>query len=59
MEGPASEAISGLKLTTANYSEAAAILKRRFARKLLIITKHMEVLLSVDAVMSEHNLKKS
>ena len=57
LEGPASEAISGLKLTTANYSEAVAILKRRFGKKQLIITKHMEVLLNADAVMSEHNLK--
>ena len=57
LEGPASEAISGLKLTTANYSEAVAILKRRFGRKQIIIAKHMEVLLSVDVVMSEHNLK--
>ena len=30
LEGPAAEAISGLKLTTANYGEAVAILKRRF-----------------------------
>ena len=57
LEGPVSEAISGLKLTTANYSEPVTILKRRFGKKQLIITKHMEVLLSVDAIMSEHNLK--
>ena len=41
----------------ANYNEAVAILKRRFGKKQLIITKHMKVLLSVDAIMSEHNLK--
>ena len=57
LEGPASEAISGLKLTTANYNEAVTILKRRFGKKQLIITKRMEVLLSVVAIMSEHNLK--
>ena len=51
LEGPASEAISGLKLTTANYNESVAILKRRFGKKQLIITKYMEVLLSVDAIM--------
>ena len=39
LEGPASEAISGLKLTTANYNEAVAILKRRFGKKQLIIVK--------------------
>ena len=50
LEGPALEAISGLKLTTANYSE-------RFGNKQLIITKHMDVLLNVDAITSPYNLK--
>ena len=57
LEGPAAEAISGLKLTAANYNEAVAILKRRFGNKQLIITKHMDVLLNIDAVTSPHNLK--
>ena len=33
LEGPASEAVSGLKLTAANYLEAIAILRRRFGNK--------------------------
>ena len=33
LEGTASEAISGLKLTSANYEEAIAVLKKRFGNK--------------------------
>ena len=57
LEGPACEAISGLKLTAANYGEAIAILKKRFGNKQQIIAKHMEVLLNVDMVTSQHNLR--
>ena len=57
LEGRASEAVAGLKLTSANYSEAIAILKKRFGNKLLTITRHMDVLLNIDAVTSQHNLK--
>ena len=47
----ASEAISGLSITTANYDEAVTILKR-FGIKQLIINRHMETLLNVNAVKS-------
>ena len=47
----------GLKLTSANYGEAITILKKRFGNKQLIITRHMDVLLNVDAVTSQHNLR--
>ena len=57
LEGPAAEAISGLKLTAANYNEAVAILKRRFGNKQLIIIKCMDVLLNIDAIASPYNLK--
>ena len=57
LEAPAAEAISGLKLTAANYNEAVAILQRRFGTKQLIITKQMDVLLNIDAVASTHSLK--
>ena len=33
LEGTTSEAISGLKLTSANYEEAIAVLKKRFGNK--------------------------
>ena len=57
LEGPASEAVSGLKLTAANYTEAVQILKKRFGNKRLIVDKHMENLLSIDAITSHNNLK--
>ena len=57
LEGPALEAIAGLTLTAANYQEAVEVLKQRFGNKQRIIDKHMEVLLGVDAVSSDANLK--
>lgn len=57
LEGPALEAISGLKLTSANYPEAIAVLKRRFGNKQQIITKHMDVLLNLESVTSQYNLR--
>ena len=56
LEGTASEAISDLKLTSANYEEAIAVLKR-FGNKQQIISQHMEMLLNVDAVTLQYNLK--
>ena len=50
LEGPALEAISGLKLIGANYSEAVAILKKRFGNKKQIIAKHMDTLLNLDTI---------
>ena len=57
LEGTASEAISGLKLTSTNYREAITILQKRFGNKRQIITKHMDLLLNIDPVTSQHNLK--
>lgn len=51
------EAISGLTLTSANYDEAIEILRKRFGNKQLIINKHMEQLLSIDRVSSQHDVK--
>ena len=57
LEDPALEAISGLKLTAANYSEAIAVLKKQFGSKQQIITKHMDALVNLEAVTSQYNLK--
>ena len=57
LEGAAADAVSGLKLTAANYTEAVEILKRRFGRKQQIIAAHMDVLLNLEAVSSQFNLK--
>ena len=51
------EAITGLALTAANYREAVSILEKQFGNKPQIITKHMDVLIHVDAVNSCHNVK--
>ena len=52
LEGAAAEALSGLQLTGPNYDEAVGILKRRFGNVSAIVSKHMEVLLNIDAVTS-------
>ena len=57
LEGTASEAVSGLKLTAANYAEAVSILRKRFGNKQQIISKHMGNLLDIDSITSQHNLK--
>ena len=59
LEGPAFEAVSELKLTAANYTEAITILKRRFGNKQQIVNKHMDVLLNIEAVTSHTNIKDS
>ena len=50
LESSAAEAISGLSLTSANYNEAICILKKRFGNSQLIISKHMDTLVSLDPV---------
>ena len=57
MAKTASEAVQGLSLTTANYEEAIAILKSTFGNKQMIISKHMESLLNMAPVSSNHDLK--
>ena len=50
LEKSAADTIAGLALTTANYDEAISILKKCFGNKKQIIGKHIDLLLSVDAV---------
>ena len=56
LRSAASDAITGLVLTAANYREAIEVLNKRFGNKQRIIDKHMEVLLSLEAVTSDYNL---
>lgn len=56
MERSAHDAIAGLTLSSANYHEAIDLLRKRFGNKQQIISKHMELLLKVDAVLDQ-NLK--
>ena len=57
LEGVAYDAIAGLALSAANYGEAVEILKKRFGNRQLIISKHMESLLGVNAVTSDSHLR--
>ena len=56
LERIAAEAIAGLTLAAANYEEAIVILKGRFGNKQQIVNRHMEILLNVDSVTSNHNI---
>ena len=57
LERSAAEAVAGLSLTASNYNEATAILKARFGNKQQIINRQMEILLNLDSVTSNHNIK--
>lgn len=57
LQRTALEAISGLALTSANYQEAVAILRKRFGSKPQIISKHMDVLMHIESVSSPQNVK--
>ena len=57
LEGTAYDAIAGLALSAANYGEAVEILRKRFGNKQLIISKHMESLLSINAVTCDTHLR--
>ena len=57
----AAEALAGLSLTDTNiynYSEVVAILKNRFSNTQLIVNCHMDALLHLTAVTSQHNFIK-
>lgn len=56
LDNTAYEAIAGLALSAANYQEAIEVLKKRFGNRQLIISRHMESLLSVTAISSDHQL---
>ena len=50
VKGSAARAISGLQLTSANYSAALEVLRERFAQKQIIINSHMESLIKLKPV---------
>ena len=54
LDHTAYDAIAGLALSAANYQEAV---KKRFGNRQLIISKHMEALLSVATISSDHQLR--
>ena len=56
LDHSAHNAIAGLTLTSTNYAKAVEILKKRFGNKEIIISRHMETLLEVEAVENDNNL---
>ncbi len=52
-----SESISGLTLSSDNYQEAVAILKKRFGNIQQIITEHIDIFLSLEQVSSPNKLR--
>ena len=57
LQGPVLHAITGVMLTAAKYQEVVEMLEKRFGDKQEIIDKHMEVLLSVEAVTFDMSLR--
>ena len=57
LESSAAEAIAGLTLTSANYDEAIATLKKRLGNPQLIVNCHMEQLLGVTGLTLHHDIK--
>ena len=58
MTGAAESAITGLPLTEGNYGTTIDILRERFGKPQLFISYHMETLLKLAIVSSEHETKK-
>lgn len=50
LESSAADAIAGLSITSANYEEASSTLKKCFGNTQSIVNKHMDSLLSIQAV---------
>ena len=57
LDSTAAEAIAGLTPSDANYEEAVATLKRRFGNPQMIINRHIESLLNVTGVHSQHDIR--
>ena len=49
--------MSGLTLTAANYEDAVSVLQRRFGYKQQVVSRHMDILLTIKPVVSTHKLK--
>lgn len=56
LQKSAKESIAGLALTSAKYKEAIEILPKRFGDNSDIIAKHVEALMGIEGVTSNHNL---
>ena len=57
LESTAEEVISGLTLSSSNYTEAVSLLKKRFSNKQHQISKHMDAFMNLEPVVTSRNLK--
>ena len=57
LDSTAFEAIAGLTLSSTNYHQAIEILRKQFGNKQVIISKHMDTLMSVDPISSDRHLR--
>ena len=57
LESSAAEAIAELTLTTANYHEATATLKKQFGNPQLIVNRYMDALLNTPAILLHQDVK--
>ena len=57
LDSTAAKAIVGLTPSDENYEEAVATLKRRFGNHQMIINRHIESLLNVTGVHSQHDIR--
>lgn len=58
LDGPAAAAIAGFTLTAENYDTAVSLLKERFADNQVIVSRHMDALLSLERVTNVDEIKK-
>ena len=58
LDGPAAATITGLALSSANYSIAVKLLHERFGNLQLVINSHMESLLQLSCVSSMVDIKR-
>ena len=56
LDHSAYDAIAGLTLSSANYKQAIEILRKCFGNTQVIISKHMDTLMSMDPISSDRHL---
>ena len=58
LDGPAASTIAGFTLTAENYETAVKVLKERFGNDQVIVSRHMDALLSLEGVTKVDEIKK-
>ena len=58
LDGPAASTIAGFTLTAENYETAVKILNERYGNDQVIVSRHMDALLSLEGVTNVDEIKK-